>query len=172
VVHHHPDAVQPLADRAGDDAHAALALEIDGPPRIHGIRLRMPDECRLNVRQEPMRPASAPGHSTAKPRMPSRGLIDRLSQPLLLKIPLDDALEEETHRVPGPRIHQHEMIEWRQRFTDRGRRRGGLADGNFRAGEHGSRDDTLAARLTRINPIKQPKTAIKRQMANLTGRRR
>jgi hypothetical protein len=104
--------------------------------------------------------------------MPSRRLIDRLSQPALVEIPLDDALEEETHRVPGPRIHQHEMIEWRQRFTDRGRRRGGRADGNCWAGAHGSRDDTLAARLARINPNKQPKTAIKRQMVNLTGLRR
>jgi hypothetical protein len=103
--------------------------------------------------------------------MPSRRLIHRLSQPFLLEIPLDDALQKEAHRVPGPGIHEHELIERRQRFTDGGRRRG-WAGGCIWAEEHGSRDDTLAARLARINNNKQPKKAIERQMVNLTGCRR
>jgi len=91
-----------------------------------------------------MRPASAPGHATAKPRVPLGGPVHRCPEPVLVEIPFDDALEEETHRVPGPGIHEHQVVERRQRPTD-GADRGGRESGFFGTGGHGSGDDTLAA---------------------------
>lgn len=91
-----------------------------------------------------MRPASAPGDATAKPRVPLGGPIHCCPEPVLVESPLDDALEKETHRVPAPGIHEHQMIKRCQRPTD-GARRGGREDGFFVTGAHGSRDDTLAA---------------------------
>jgi hypothetical protein len=88
--------------------------------------------------------------------MPLRRLINRFSQPFLLEIPLDDAFEEEAHRVPGPGIHKHELIERREQPTDGGRRRG-RAGGCIWAEEHGSRDDTLSGRRARICPKKSQK---------------
>jgi hypothetical protein len=76
--------------------------------------------------------------------MASRCLVYGLSQAFLLEHPLHDALEEETHGVPGPGIHEHEMFERQQRASAGGRRRGGTAGGSVEAENHGCHHDTRA----------------------------
>jgi hypothetical protein len=50
--------------------------------------------------------------------MASRCLVNRASQAVLLEVPLHDAFAEEAHRMAGPGIHEHEVIERQERFGD------------------------------------------------------
>jgi hypothetical protein len=143
----HPMPVFTVAEH--HEPHAALATQVERPPRGATVFGRVPGHRRQHVGIEPNRPGPMEAYPATEERVPSGRRLDGFPQAVFLEWTIDHTFEEEAHRVTGPVVDEHQLFEWRQRASGRGIGRFG-GKGVSGRGVHGDFEDTFAIPKPRI----------------------
>ena len=146
-LEHHTMPVFTFAEH--HEPHAALATQVERPPRGATSFGRVPDHRRQHVGIEPNRPRPVEAYPATEERVPSGRRLNRFPQAGFLEWTIDHTFQEEAHRVTGPVVDEHQLFERRQRASGRGIGRFG-GTGVSGRGVHGGFEDTFAIPQPRI----------------------